>query len=101
MGGGTAVNGGQNNDKGVVTKFVNKDELGNVRRIFKQIKEEISRSNVNVIPRLRVEFPKGGGGSFRGARGGGGTRGGRGPPARRSQYRSRSSSLLSYSSPNS
>jgi len=38
--------------------------------------------------RLRVEFPKGGGGSFRGARGGsGGGRGGRGPPARRSQYR--------------
>lgn len=37
--------------------------------------------------RLRVEFPKGGGGSFRGARGAGGARGGRGPPARRSQYR--------------
>lgn len=36
--------------------------------------------------RLRVEFPKGGGGSFRGARGAPG-RGGRGPPARRSQYR--------------
>jgi len=36
--------------------------------------------------RLRVEFPKGGGGSFRGARGGGSGRG-RGPPARRSQYR--------------
>ena len=33
--------------------------------------------------RLRVEFPKGGGGSFRGARGVPG-RGGRGPPARRS-----------------
>ena len=33
--------------------------------------------------RLRVEFPKGGGGSFRGGRSGGG----RGPPARRSQYR--------------
>ena len=32
--------------------------------------------------RLRVEFPKGGGGSFRGARGVPG-RGGRGPPARR------------------
>lgn len=32
--------------------------------------------------RLRVEFPKGGGGSFRGGRSGG-----RGPPARRSQYR--------------
>ena len=37
--------------------------------------------------RLRVEFPKGGGGSFRGGRSapGGGGRGG--PPARRSQYR--------------
>ena len=35
--------------------------------------------------RLRVEFPKGGGGSFRGGRSGGG--GGRGLPARRSQYR--------------
>ncbi len=33
--------------------------------------------------KLRVEFPRGGGGSFRGGRGGGG----RGPPARRSQYR--------------
>merc|ERR1712098_839242 len=32
--------------------------------------------------RLRVEFPKGGGGSFRGGRSAG-----RGPPARRSQYR--------------
>jgi len=32
--------------------------------------------------RLRVEFPKGGGGSFRGGRSGG-----RGPPARRSEYR--------------
>jgi len=39
--------------------------------------------------RLRVEFPKGGGGSFRpGTGGGGGPVGrGRGPPARRSQYR--------------
>ena len=39
--------------------------------------------------RLRVEFPKGGGGSFRGGRSGGEGRGGggRGPPARRSQYR--------------
>jgi len=42
--------------------------------------------------RLRVEFPKGGGGSFRGARSGGGGGegrggGGRGPPARRSQFR--------------
>eukprot|EP00090_Calanus_glacialis_P045101 TRINITY_DN8181_c0_g1_i1.p1 TRINITY_DN8181_c0_g1~~TRINITY_DN8181_c0_g1_i1.p1 ORF type:complete len:260 (-),score=85.37 TRINITY_DN8181_c0_g1_i1:294-1040(-) len=38
--------------------------------------------------RLRVEFPKGGGGSFRGARGGsGGGTGGRGPPAKRSQHR--------------
>ena len=43
--------------------------------------------------KLRVEFPRGGGGSFRGSRSGtssgagrsGG--GGRGPPARRSQYR--------------
>ena len=35
--------------------------------------------------RLRVEFPKGGGGSFRGARGVPG-RGGRGPPARRSVF---------------
>jgi len=33
--------------------------------------------------RLRVEFPKGGGASFRGGRSGGG----RGPPARRSQFR--------------
>ena len=42
--------------------------------------------------KLRVEFPRGGGGSFRGGRGdrgGGGYRGDRrpGPPARRSQYR--------------
>ena len=38
--------------------------------------------------RLRVEFPKGGGGSFRGGRSDGGRGGGgRGPPARRSQYR--------------
>ena len=42
--------------------------------------------------KLRVEFPRGGGGSFRGGRdrGGGGRDGGRpgrGPPARRSQYR--------------
>jgi arginine/serine-rich splicing factor 1/9 len=51
--------------------------------------------------KLRVEFPRGGGGSFRGSRSGpwpssggsdrgrdaGGSRGGRGPPARRSQYR--------------
>lgn len=38
--------------------------------------------------RLRVEFPKGGGGSFRGGRSEGGRGGGgRGPPARRSQYR--------------
>lgn len=38
--------------------------------------------------RLRVEFPRGGGPSFRG-RGGGGGGGGRnrGPPARRSQFR--------------
>ena len=36
--------------------------------------------------RLRVEFPKGGGGSFRGGRSAPGG-GGRGPPARRSQYR--------------
>ena len=40
--------------------------------------------------KLRVEFPRGGGGSFRGSRSGG-DRGnsskGRGPPARRSQYR--------------
>ena len=36
--------------------------------------------------RLRVEFPKGGGGSFRGARGVPG-RGGRGPPARRLVFR--------------
>ncbi|XP_023344004.1 serine/arginine-rich splicing factor 1B [Eurytemora carolleeae] len=36
--------------------------------------------------RLRVEFPKGGGGSFR-AGAGGGRSGGRGPPARRSKYR--------------
>nr|CAI5820577.1 unnamed protein product [Callosobruchus analis] len=41
--------------------------------------------------RLRVEFPRGGGGhGFRGGRGGGGGergRGSRGPPARRSQFR--------------
>lgn len=41
--------------------------------------------------RLRVEFPRGGGGGggFRGGRGGGGERGrgSRGPPARRSQFR--------------
>ena len=40
--------------------------------------------------KLRVEFPRGGGGSFRGSRSGGGSGGsskGRGPPARRSQYR--------------
>ena len=44
--------------------------------------------------KLRVEFPRGGGGSFRGSRDGGGggrfNRGGDrrpGPPARRSQYR--------------
>ena len=40
--------------------------------------------------KLRVEFPRGGGGSFRGGRGDrGGYRGDRrpGPPARRSQYR--------------
>ena len=41
--------------------------------------------------RLRVEFPKGGGASFRGGRSGGG--GGRGPPARRSQYRVRVTGL--------
>merc|ERR1712141_473191 len=40
--------------------------------------------------KLRVEFPRGGGGSFRGSRSGGSSSsrsGGRGPPARRSQYR--------------
>ena len=39
--------------------------------------------------KLRVEFPRGGGGSFRGNRDRGGYRGDRrpGPPARRSQYR--------------
>jgi len=39
--------------------------------------------------KLRVEFPRGGGGSFRGSRDRGGYRGDRrpGPPARRSQYR--------------
>ena len=38
--------------------------------------------------RLRVEFHKSGGGTFRVARGGSGEgRGGRGPPARRSEYR--------------
>ena len=39
--------------------------------------------------KLRVEFPRGGGGSFRGGRDRGGYRGDRrpGPPARRSQYR--------------
>ena len=42
--------------------------------------------------KLRVEFPRGGGGSFRGSRSGtssgaGRSGGGRGPPARRSQYR--------------
>ena len=38
---------------------------------------------------MRVEFPRGGGGSFRGSRDRGGYRGDRrpGPPARRSQYR--------------
>ena len=37
--------------------------------------------------KLRVEFPRGGGGSFRGRSGGSSRSGGRGPPARRSQYR--------------
>ena len=40
--------------------------------------------------KLRVEFPRGGGGSFRGSRSGSsgpGRSSGRGPPARRSQYR--------------
>ena len=38
--------------------------------------------------KLRVEFPRGGGGSFRGGRGDrGGSGGRRGGPARRSQYR--------------
>ena len=37
--------------------------------------------------KLRVEFPRGGGGSFRGSRSGSSRSGGRGPPARRSQYR--------------
>ena len=40
--------------------------------------------------KLRVEFPRGGGGSFRGSRSAGASSGsskGRGPPARRSQYR--------------
>lgn len=47
--------------------------------------------------KLRVEFPRGGGGSFRGRSGGrdGGRSGGggRGPPARRSQYRVQVSGL--------
>ncbi len=37
--------------------------------------------------KIRVEFPRGGGGSFRDGRGGGGAPRGRGPPARRSQFR--------------
>ena len=37
--------------------------------------------------KLRVEFPRGGGGSFRGRSGGSSRSGGRGPPARRSNYR--------------
>ena len=48
--------------------------------------------------RLRVEFPKGGGGSFRGARGVPG-RGGRGPPARRLVSSSKRATFLFNESP--
>merc|ERR1712048_1015177 len=43
--------------------------------------------------KLRVEFPRGGGGSFRGRSGGSSRSGGRGPPARRSDYRVRVTGL--------